>query len=141
MNGTGGGRDVKPVTGCDADDLAGLASNAALVAIAMADVTQSDVHSQIPTLIEQWVATERLLTGLNLKDCNDGLDADEEVERERVETDFGETLSRFLVKTRAVPAKGFKVEYAREPRGCAIRLFWDGCPSNGLGGGLIIPVA
>jgi hypothetical protein len=119
------------------DDVAGVANNAAFVALAIAAVRVQEDWS-IPVLIEDWVKTEAALGALNVEDANRGLTKPEEAERERIEAYFGKRLADALVKNGK--AKGLRVAYDHEPRGPAIRVFWDGCPSNGFGGGVILPL-
>lgn len=120
------------------DDVKDIAGSAAAVAVALASVTFSGSHGRIQPLIEDWVAAEHQLSLTNLKDINEGLTEAEEAERDRLEHEFTGKLGEFLVKPQAVT--GFKVEFPGEPRGPAVRVMWDNCPSNSLGGGLVIPL-
>lgn len=121
----------------EVDHIAAMAQNAAFVALAIAGV-HGEEGGSIPLLVEDWVKTEATLGSLNVKDCNYGLSEAEDADRKRIEAYFSKRLANALAKKGS--AKGLKIEYAGEPRGPAIRVFWDGCPSNGFGGGLIIPL-
>lgn len=124
--------------GEDVEDVAGFASDIAHAAMSIADVTYSGTHGKIPVLIENWIKAERALTLLNQKDSNEGLDEVDEAERAQIEREFAQMAADLLGGVGVV--EGFRVDYPGEPRGPAIRLYWNGCPTNSMGGGIIIPI-
>lgn len=126
----------------DLESAAQFAHNAAFVALALASVTFSGRHSEIPHIIRQWVEAEVRTTEITVKDLNTGvLTPEEEAFRDRLEEAFEAKLKDFLVATEAV--KNLEIQFRGDPRndGPAIRVKWDGCPSNGFSDGLILPVA
>lgn len=113
----------------------------AFVALALASVTFSGRHSEIPEIIKQWIEAEVVTTAITVKELNTGaLSPEEEARRDCVENALEETLTRFLVDSEAV--KNFEIRFRGDPRnnGPAIRVKWDGCPSNSFTDGLILPL-
>lgn len=117
-------------------DVAGFANNVAFVAIQLASVTMSGDHGKIPVLIQNWVETEHALSKMNVEESNVG--EIDDAQQSKLQSDFAGHVRELLVKTKAV--SNVKIEFPGEPRGPAIRLSWDGCASNSLGGGLILPL-
>lgn len=116
---------------------AGTIEYAAAVAVAIADVTFSGDHGKIPPFMRKWAEAEATLSALNLKSCNDSSwGEDDEAERDALEKQFFAELKALLKDA----VKGLKTEFAGEPRGPAIRVQWEGCPSFSFGGGLVIPL-
>ncbi|TAN06797.1 MAG: hypothetical protein EPN36_03445 [Rhodanobacteraceae bacterium] len=116
--------------------------DASFVALALAGVTFSGRHSEIPDIIKQWIEAEAVTTAITVKELNTGaLSPEEEARRDNVENALEETLTRFLVESEAV--KNFEIKFRGDPRnnGPAIRVKWDGCPSNSFSDGLILPLA
>lgn len=124
----------------DLESIEALASNAAFVANALAAVTSSDRWHEIPDVLKQWTRAEIVSTAVTVKELNGEIESDEAANRDRVEDELEATLTAFLVKTEAV--KNFEVTFRGDPRnnGPAIRVKWNGCPSNSFGGGLILPL-
>lgn len=128
--------DETVVTDESLEEVAGLANNIAFVAVELASVTMSDDHGKIQVLIKNWIETEHALSKMNVEESNTG--ETDETRQSMLQSEFTGQVRDLLVKTKAV--SGVKVEFPGEPRGPAIRLYWDNCRSNSLGGGLIIPL-
>lgn len=116
-----------------------LGEDAAFIAIALAAVTAGTAHYQIPGIINQWIETEVVSTAVTVAELNAGeVSPEDEDRRERAEGALEGALKRLLVETEAV--KNFEIAFRGDPRlnGPAVRVKWDGCPSNSFAGGLIL---
>ncbi len=116
-----------------------LGEDAAFIAVALAAVTVSTAHHQIPGIINQWIETEVVSTAVTVADLNgEVVSSEDEDRRERAEDPLEGALRRLLVDTEAV--KNFEITFRGHPpcNGAAVRVKWDGCPSNSFAGGLIL---